>query len=376
MKTALIIGGGFAGCAAAHQLALAGGWDVTLVESAPALGGGVQTLWYGGHPYTFGPRHFLTQRDEVFAYLNRYVPLRRCTEHQFITYVESDQAFYNFPIHQDDIARMPDRDQIMLELTSRHGLAEAANLEEYWIRSVGETLYTKFIKRYSQKMWLLQDNQAIDTFRWSPKGVAIKEGPRAAWDTAISAYPYAANGYNDFFDIATADARVLLSTRIEHYDIPKKQVVIRGQRRAFDVIVNTISPDILFGYEYGELPYIGRDFHKIVLPVEHCFPENVYFLYYANDEQFTRLVEYKKFTRHKSPTTLIGMEIPSRNGKYYPLPIKSEQARAQKYLDLMPEGVFSIGRAGSYRYEVDIAAAITQAMELSDKLSTGRVRAA
>ncbi|NBO68725.1 MAG: FAD-dependent oxidoreductase, partial [Actinobacteria bacterium] len=34
MKTALIIGGGFSGCAAAHQLELLGGWDVTLVESA------------------------------------------------------------------------------------------------------------------------------------------------------------------------------------------------------------------------------------------------------------------------------------------------------------------------------------------------------
>ena len=29
MKKALIIGGGFAGCAAAHQLELLGGWDTT-----------------------------------------------------------------------------------------------------------------------------------------------------------------------------------------------------------------------------------------------------------------------------------------------------------------------------------------------------------
>ena len=43
----------------------------------------------------------------------------------------------------------------------------------------------------------------IDTFSWSPKGVALKEGPRAAWDSAISAYPYAANGYNDYFDFST-----------------------------------------------------------------------------------------------------------------------------------------------------------------------------
>ena len=80
MKKALVIGGGFAGCASAHQLLLMGGWDVTLVEALPYLGAGVRTSWYGGHPYTFGPRHFLTQNREVYDFLHRYCPLRRCLE--------------------------------------------------------------------------------------------------------------------------------------------------------------------------------------------------------------------------------------------------------------------------------------------------------
>ena len=29
-------------------------------------------------PYTFGPRHFLTQDEEVFNYLNSVLPIRRC----------------------------------------------------------------------------------------------------------------------------------------------------------------------------------------------------------------------------------------------------------------------------------------------------------
>lgn len=367
MKKALIIGSGFAGCAAAHQLALMGGWDVTVVEAAPFLGGGVRTQWYGGHPHTFGPRHFLTKNERVFEFLNFYVALRRL-DHEFITYVEHDQVFYSYPIHKDDVARMPDRDKIYEELSKLEGVENAQNLEEYWIGSVGRTLYDKFINRYSKKMWITEDNRLIDDFGWSPKGVALKEGPRAAWDTAISAYPYAPNGYNDYFDIATREAKVYLSTKIEAYDISKKAVVIGGQRLTFDVIVNTISPDILFDRAYGELPFIGRDLHLIVLPMEHCFPENVYFIYYANSERFTRLVEYKKFTLHNAPSTLVGMEIPSMNGKYYPLPFKSEQARAQKYFDEMPDGVFSIGRAGSYRYQVDIDDCIAQAMEIAEKL--------
>ena len=58
------------------------------------------------------------------------------------------------------------------------------------------------------------------------------------------------------------------------------------------------------------------------------------------------------------------MEIPSTNGKHYPLPMKFWQAKANQYHNLQPEGVFSIGRAGSYRYEVDIDDCIRQAMDL------------
>jgi len=371
VKKALIIGGGAAGCSAAHQLTLMGGWDVLLVEAAPFLGAGVRTSWLGGHPYTFGPRHFLTQNRKVYDYMDGICPLRPCADHQFLTYVERDNAFYNYPIHEDDIAAMPDKDKIAAERRTATGAASAKNLEEYWISSAGRTLYEKFIDKYNKKMWLVDDNRKIDTFNWSPKGVAIKSGPRAAWDTAFSAYPFAPDGYDHFFEFTTQGIKVLLSTKIERYDIPQRTVWIKGEKMSFDVIVNTIAPDLLFEQCHGELKFIGRDFHPIVFPTEHVFPEHVYFLYYANDEKFTRMVEYKKFTHHKSPTSLVGLEIPSMNGKHYPLPFKSEQALARKYFEMMPEHVYSTGRAGSYRYGLDIDDCIEQAMIMAQQIKEG-----
>jgi UDP-galactopyranose mutase len=97
----------------------------------------------------------------------------------------------------------------------------------------------------------------------------------------------------------------------------------------------------------------------------------VYFLYYANDEKFTRLVEYKKLTHHQSPTTLIGMEIPSFNGKHYPLPYLKEQELARKYLEMLPDNVYSMGRAGSYRYGIDIDDCIEQAMTMALQVKEG-----
>ncbi len=107
MKTALVLGGGFAGCAAAHQF-LKLGFDVTIVEAGPELGAGVRTRWHGGHPHTFGPRHFLTKNEKVWLYMNEMLPLRRLDGHEFWTYVESDGEFYSYPIHVDDVNSMPE----------------------------------------------------------------------------------------------------------------------------------------------------------------------------------------------------------------------------------------------------------------------------
>jgi UDP-galactopyranose mutase len=372
MKRALVIGGGFAGCAAAHQLSLLGGWDIDLVERAPFLGGGVKTHWRGGHPFTFGPRHFLTPSEDLFSYLNAIVPMRKL-DHEFITYIEKDRNFYTFPIHEDDLPRMPERDTIYKEIAEAQeirGWNNARNFEEYWRASVGDTLYRKMVDGYSRKMWQVESNTQIDDFGWSPKGVAIKSGPREGWDTVISAYPLAADGYDRYFQVATAEVNVKTGTEIERFDIPNKRVQIAGGWHQYDLIVSTIAPDTLMNNVFGELPFVGRDFITIILPVEFAFPDKTYFTYYAGDEPYTRIVEYKKFTQHKAPSTLLGIEIPSFNNRLYPLPIKKHIARAYQYFDAMPEGVVSMGRAGSYKY-IDIDDLILQAMTFAKELEGG-----
>lgn len=367
MVKALIIGGGMAGCCAA-QLLSEQGWRVTLVESAPFLGGGCKTFLYGGHPYTYGPRHFLTKDEALFEFLDRYVPMRRIPEHEFLTYVERDPGFYHFPIHVDDIDLMPDREQIRKELGGRADVNRATNFEEFWLASVGPTLYSKFVKTYSAKMWQIASNAEFDDFAWSPKGTALKTGPKAAWTEAISAFPSKINGYDDYFEMATRDVDVRLSTPIEVFDVERYRVKIDGRWRTYDIIVSTIFPEVLLNHAFGPLRWVGRDFFKIVLPVKEVFPKDVYFLYYANDEPFTRIVEYKKFYRYESATTLLGMEIPSFSNKLYPYPTSKDKAIAQRYFDALPERVFSIGRSGSYEYRIDIAGCIRQALDLAAKL--------
>ena len=93
---------------------------------------------------------------------------------------------------------------------------------------------------------------------------------------------------------------------------------------------------------------IGIFFYWIRIQV---IPDPYYFLYYAGDEEYTRIVEYKKLTGYKSKDTLLVLEIPSYSNKLYPYPIKKYTDIADKYKKDLPDNVFSIGRLGTYKYQ-------------------------
>ncbi|MBO67065.1 MAG: UDP-galactopyranose mutase [Acidiferrobacteraceae bacterium] len=379
MTKVLIIGGGFAGCCAAHVLADKG-WDIHVVERLPFLGGGVRTFLYGGHPYTFGPRHFLTDDIKLFDFLNSYVPMRRIDQvQQNLTFVGDEQRFFTWPVHKDDISMMNDANKIHQELnecTSEY--IDTDNFEDWVAGSIGTTLYEKFFNDYSKKMWSVDSNKELNYLHsgWEDflgddqklKKMELVTGSREHYKKRISSFPIKKNGYNDYFDIATESSHVHLDTEIEEYDVEKYRVKIDGQWESYDIIISTVGPDILFRNIHGPLRWMGREFMKIILPIPQVFPNDVYFLYYATSEEpYLRIVEYKQFYQYEAPSTLLGIEFPSKKNKLYPYPTKTDVAHAQKYLDMVPERVFSIGRAGTYRY-LDIDDIIAQCLDLKENV--------
>ena len=107
----LIIGAGFAGCNAAHILSeKRSNWTFDIVESSGTIGGGVKTYFYGGHPYTYGPRHFLTEVEDTYKFICKYLDMEMLgSDHENLTYVEPDQQFYTYPPHIQDIENVRQR---------------------------------------------------------------------------------------------------------------------------------------------------------------------------------------------------------------------------------------------------------------------------
>ena len=370
MKKALILGAGFAGCTIAYLLNKEG-WDCTIIEKEGVIGGGCRTFFYGGHPYTKGPRPYYGYSEKIFRWVDSFVEMRRFP-HYLLSYVEEEGRFYHYPIHKDDIPKMKKKEQIYRELAARRDCSDGnkpANFEEYWIKRVGPTLYNMFINQYSRKMWLIDSNTELDTFSWSAKDNPIQSGSKGCYRNSVFGYPKAIDGYNSYFEKTTTGVNLILNENVSNVDLENRSVRLsNGNILSGDILISSIPIEELCNYSRGALPYAGRDFIVFVLPCKQVFPDDVRFCHYTQSEPYTRIVEYKKLTFYDSEDTLLVMEMPSKNNKLYPYMIKKYQDIAKEYLNNLPENVFSIGRLGTYKY-TSIEQTLAQSFSLFRKIT-------
>ncbi len=370
MKKAIIIGSGFTGCMFAMMLKKKN-WEVVVIDKANQTGGGVRTFYHGGHPYTYGPRHFIGPEENMkaFEFLDKIVPMRHIKKMN-LSYQQNEDFFASYPIHIDDVKKFKDSKEIFDELNSLPQETKSKNFEEFWIGRVGKKLYERFNKFYNLKAWNLKSNSLMDHgFEATVKRKPLETGSRYEFPSGhINAYPKPKDGYNKFFDVSLEGCKVILNETIDKVDLDKKIIHTKNNSIKGDLIISTTSPDFLFSNCWGELKYVGREFYKIVLPTKQVLPNDVYFLYYPNEnEQQTRVTEFKKFTLHKSDNSLITLEVPSMKNKLYPTMIKTEVELAKKYVSSLPKDILSVGRMGTYSY-VDIDDIIMQGLNFYDNL--------
>ena len=367
---ALILGAGIAGCTTAHLLKREG-WDVTVIEKEPFVGGSTRTFFHAGHPYQLGPKVYYGYSQKVFDWVNAVTPLRRFPfELRTLAHeqVDEDRRFWTYPPHELDIPHYPRAEQIKEELAARDNTREPGDFEEYWKQKVGPTIYEMFVEEYSKKMWMIDDNRIFDIFKWSAKDRPIETGSREAYKGSFIGFPIAPDGYNRYYDVMLDGVEVITGAiGCANIDHPGPGVLINDNFKG-DVLISTIPVDELVG-QAGTLPYSGRDFHLLVLPCKQVFPGDVRFCHYASPkDEWTRVTEFKKLTYHESDSTLLVLEKPSKANQLYPYPTKANESTVRQYIGDLPPNVHSIGRLGSYKYST-IEQTIVQAFACVAKIT-------
>lgn len=155
----LIVGSGLFGATFAYR-AKKKGKKCLVIDKRPHLGGNVYCENIEGiNVHKYGAHIFHTSNKNVWDFVNSIVEFNRYTNCPVANY---KGELYNLPFNMNTFNKMwsdvhtPAEAQAKIKASlnpSRRGTSAPRNLEEQAISLVGEEIYTKLIKDYTEKQW-------------------------------------------------------------------------------------------------------------------------------------------------------------------------------------------------------------------------------
>jgi UDP-galactopyranose mutase len=361
----VIAGAGFAGSVLAERLASEGNMKVLLVDKRNHIGGNAYDYYddAGILIHKYGPHIFHTNSAEVFEYLSAFTPWRSY-EHKVLSSV--DGKLLPIPINLDTVNRLYNLNLSSEELVTYFAdKAEHVDVvktsEDVIVSQVGRDLYEKFFRGYTRKQWDA-DPSALSAMVTSRIPVRTNQDDRYFTDTYQVMPLY---GYTRMFENMIAHPNIHVMLQTEYQDlkdtIPYRKLIFTG------------PVDEYFDYCYGKLPYRSLKFKHETL--DQSSLQKVAVVNYPNDQDYTRITEYKHLTGQEHTKTSITYEYPCWDGDpFYPVPKAENQELYRKYAALAKEvpDVYFAGRLGTYKY-YNMDQVVAQALTLFKKLMTESV---
>lgn len=358
----VIVGGGlFAGTFA--YFATKSGKKCLVVEKRNHLGGNIYCENIEGiNVHKYGAHIFHTANKKVWEFVNSLVEFNRYTNSPIANY---KGEIYNMPFNMNTFSKM--WSDVRTPAEARNKIAEQTakikgepqNLEEQAISLVGEDIYKKLVKGYTEKQWG-RDCKELPAF-------IIKRLPvRYTYDNNYFNDPYQGipiGGYNRIIDALFEGCDVELNT---DYNLNREKYNELGEK-----VLYTGTLDSFYDYKFGKLEYRSLKFESEILDEQNH--QGVAVVNYTEREiPYTRIIEHKHFEYGTQEKTVITREYPAdwQEGMepYYPVNDDRNQTLYQQYAALAKEEdkVIFGGRLAEYKY-YDMDKVIESAFLLIDK---------
>lgn len=341
----LVVGSGLFGAVFAHE-AHKNGKSVLMLERRNHIGGNIYCEELDGiNIHKYGAHIFHTSYKDVWEYVNQFV--------DFNNYVNSPVAnykgeLYNLPFNMNTFTKLwgvvtPQEaaNRIAQQRTVIQGTPQ--NLEEQAISLVGNDIYTKLIKGYTEKQWGCSCTEL-------PAFIIKRLPVRYTFDNNYFNDKYQGipiGGYNKLIDALLEGIEVRLG--IDYNDNPAEY------RNLATKVVYTGPIDAYFAYSLGRLEYRGLRFETERL--EELNHQGVAVMNYTQREiPYTRIIEHKHFEFGTQPVTYITKEYPADwhpgEEAYYPVNNDKNQQLYEKYAALAKQesNVILGGRLAEYKY--------------------------
>lgn len=343
----LIVGSGFSGAVLAERLASVLNKKVCVVEKRNHIGGNaydyINTDGILVHKY--GPHWFHTNSDNVFNYLSKFT---EWIYHNHIVKSNVEGKLYQFPINRNTINSF-----FNLNLSSEKEverfleykklkIQDPQNSEEMVLSLLGKELYEKFYLNYTLKQWNIHPRDLSPTI--TARIPVRLNNQESYFNDKYQVMPKL--GYTNLFEELLGHDNITLILNEDFADIKNEL--------KFNKLIYTGPLDEYFNYCHGELPYRSLEFEHKTFELEYF--QDCQQINYPNENEYTRIIEWKHATGQKSSRTSIMMEYPvkynSGGERFYPIPLSSNNEILDKYIDETKklENVIFCGRLAQYKY--------------------------
>lgn len=358
----VLVGGGLFAGTFAYEAGKRGK-KCLVVEKRSNLGGNIYCEKIEDiNVHKYGAHIFHTSNRKVWEFVNSLVEFNRYTNSPVANY---HGEIYNMPFNMNTFSKMWDDVRTPVEAKARIAeqkakiTGEPKNLEEQAISLVGEDIYKKLVKGYTEKQWG-RDCKDLPAF-------IIKRLPvRYTYDNNYFNDLYQGipiGGYNVLIDALFAGCDVELNV---DYNENKEKYNELGEK-----VLYTGTLDSYYDYCYGKLEYRSLKFETEVLDEENH--QGVAVVNYTDRETpYTRMIEHKHFEYGTQEKTVVTKEYPAdwEEGMepYYPINDERNQSLYQKYAELAAkeENMIFGGRLAEYKY-YDMDKVIESAFDLVEK---------
>lgn len=369
----LIVGAGLFGATFAYK-ARNKGKKCLVIDKRPHLGGNIYCENIDGiNVHKYGAHIFHTSNKEVWNFVNSIVEFNRYTNSPVANY---KGKLYNLPFNmntfyqiwgvttpEEAIAKLESQRSESIEKLRQKGITQPRNLEEQALYLIGQDIYEKLIKGYTEKQW---GRKCTDLPAFIIKRLPI----RLVFDN---------NYFNDTYQgIPIGGYNKLINGLLKDIET-KTNTNFFSNREKFENIADTIiytgAIDEYYDYCFGKLKYRTVHFETQILETPN-FQGNAVINYTDYQVPYTRIIEHKHFEMfgtevYQCPKTIISKEysIEWQEGMepYYPINDEDNTKLYEKYKELAKKNKNIIfgGRLAEYKY-YDMAPIIEKALNIAD----------
>ncbi len=354
----LIVGSGLYGATFAH-LAAKQGKSCLVIDKRSHLGGNLYCENVEGiNVHKYGAHIFHTSNKQVWDFVNAIVEFNRYTNSPIANY---KGRLYNLPFNMNTfyqmwgvttpaeaIAKIEEQKAKVTARMKNDGVTVPRNLEEQAQMLIGEDIYERLIKGYTEKQWGRKCTEL-------PAFIIKRLPVRLIFDN---------NYFNDKYQgIPIGGYNKLIEGLLDGIET-KTEVDFFANRSYWeglsDKIVFTGKIDEYYNYCYGKLEYRTVRFEEEI----HSMPNyqgNAVVNYTEKEIPYTRIIEHKHFEMfgqdvYTCPKTVISKEYSTewKDGMepYYPVNDERNNCLYRQYKELADkeEKVIFGGRLAEYKY--------------------------